>query len=160
MSNNLEIKNSNTHGKGVFSKKNFKRGDLVFILKGKVVNWSVTNQKESLYGPNWIGLTKHKWLDVSSPGVYLNHSCNPNCGIKGRVKIVALKDVKAGEELTIDYSITEMDRLWYMNCNCREKSCRKKIMSIQFLPKKIYNKYHPYTPTYFSKVYERSNKSR
>ena len=160
MVRDLHISNSNIHGHGVFAKKNFKRGDFIFLIKGKTVKWQVHNLKDSLYGPDWIGINKNTWVDPSGPAKFLNHSCNPNAGIQGKVKITALRDIKKGEEITIDYSITEIDELWHMKCNCGSKACRGTIRSIQFLPKKIYNGYIPYMPTYFKKIYnqhERKN---
>ena len=154
MTRELYINQSKLHGKGIFTTVDFKKGETVFIIKGKIIHWEVRDQKTSLYGPNWVGLCRNSWINPDGFANFLNHSCEPSCGIKGRVKVVALRDIKKGEEITIDYSITEIDKLWYMNCNCGSKNCRKVIRSIQFLPKKIYNKYTPYVPTYFMKVYE------
>jgi len=106
---------------------------------------------------NWVGFGKDKWLEVGSPAVYINHSCQPNAGIKGRVTVVALKNILKGEEIKLDYSITEEDLLWQLEypCNCGTKDCRKIIRSIQGLPEKTFKKYLPFVPTYFRKVYEK-----
>lgn len=157
MGSKIVVSKSKIHGKGVFANRDIKKGEVVFTIKGKLVHWVINNQKESLYAPAWIGMSKHSWIDPDEPARFLNHSCNPDCGIKGKLKVAALRNIKKGEEITIDYSITEMDKLWYMKCNCGSKNCRKKIRSIQFLPKKIYNKYAPCIPTYFMKVYQMDN---
>jgi len=68
---------------------------------------------------------------------YLNHSCNPNSGIRDKVIIVAMRDIERGEEITLDYSITEADRTGKLKCKCGDQNCRKIIRSIQFLPKKF-----------------------
>lgn len=154
------IGNSKISGKGLFANRDFKKGETVFIFKGEVVDWQVKDEKTSLYGPNWVGIGKNKWMDVIAPGVYINHSCNPNCGIKGKVHVKALKNISKGSEVTIDYSITEMDKMWHMNCNCGSKNCRKIIRSIQFLPKKTYLKYNPYIPTYFMQIYKKDHAYR
>lgn len=157
MPKDLHVGKSSIEGVGLFANKDFKKGDIVFIFKGKPIDWEVSDEKSSLYGPNWVGIGKSKWLDVIAPGIYINHSCNPNCGIKGKVSVTALRNIKKGEEILIDYAITEIDKLWHMDCNCGDKNCRKIIRSIQYLPKKIYSKYAPYIPTYFMKVYKKSN---
>mgnify|MGYP001572637729 CR=1 FL=1 len=92
--------------------------------------------------------------------MYLNHSCDPNIGIKGRVTFVALKNIKKGEEVAFDYSTTEDDMLWHLpfKCMCVSKNCRSKIRSIQFLPHKIFKAYLPYIPNYFQGVYTRYNR--
>ena len=40
---------------------------------------------------------------------YVNHSCDPNCGIVGSVLLVTMRDVDAGEELCFDYAMTDSD---------------------------------------------------
>lgn len=141
-------------GIGIFAKKNLKRGEVIFIVKGNLVHFIVRNKKGALYGDRWLSIKKNTWINPreDSPWYFINHSCKPNAGIKGKISIVALKNIKKGEEITIDYSITEAEKLWSMKCNCGYKNCRKEIKSIQFLPEKIYRKYLPYIPKYIQKV--------
>ena len=103
MATKIIVGKSGIHGKGIIAKQNIKKGEVVFVIKGKVVHWVISNQKESLYAPAWIGMSKYSWIDPDEPARFLNHSCNPNCGIKGKLKVVALKNIKKGEEITIDY---------------------------------------------------------
>ena len=156
----IYIGKSKVHGKGVFASRDIKKDEIVSLIKGKIVNWVVVDKKTSAYGPNWIGCGKNKWIDPEPPFNYLNHSCNPNIGRKGLRTIVALKNIKKGEEISIDYSVTEHDQLWQLDkrCKCGSKSCRKVIKSIQFLPKKVYNRYVSYVPNFFQKVYIGYNK--
>lgn len=156
----IYIGKSKLDGKGIFAARNIKEGEIVSIIKGKIINWVVIDKKTSAFGPNWIGCGKNKWIDPKPPFNYLNHSCNPNVGIKGSKIVVALKNIQKGEEILIDYSITEHDQLWQLEkkCKCGSKNCRKVIKSIQFLPKNVYNKYMPYVPSFFQKVYIRHSK--
>ena len=148
---------SKIHGLGIITKRNIKRGEIVYIIKGKVVKWKVKDLKSSLYGPNWIGYGKDSWIDPSGFSIYLNHSSNPNCGVKGRVTVRAMRDIKTGEEITVDYSIIEGDSIWYMeDINGNHK--RKLIRGIQFLPTQTYKKYLPYIPKHFQKVYNNHHK--
>jgi|SRR3989344_75665 len=148
------IKKSNIHGNGIFAKKDIKRGECVSLIKGKIVHHIVVDKKTSWAGPNWIGIDRHKWIvpDIFS---HINHSCDPNTGIKGSRTLVAFKNIRKNEEILIDYSTTEEDILWALSrkCRCGSKKCRKVIKSIQFLPKNTFNKYLPYIPEYFQKVY-------
>lgn len=156
----IYYKNSNIHGFGLFAKRNIKKGETVFIIKGKMVNFVVKNIKDVFYGENWVGIRKNKWIDTSIPSVYLNHSCNPNCGISGSVTVVAIKKILKNEEVTIDYSIIEETDRWFMKCKCGYYKCRRKVRSIQFLPLKAYLNYLPYVPKYFQKVYNTTVKNK
>jgi SET domain-containing protein len=48
-----------------------------------------------------------------------NHSCDPNLDKNH----IALRDIDAGEELTVDYAQFS-DKDWSMDCNCGAKSCK------------------------------------
>ncbi|MEY2641341.1 MAG: hypothetical protein RL150_734 [Candidatus Parcubacteria bacterium] len=159
MKRDLYVNQSGIEGKGVFTKKSFQRGQTIFLLKGCPVDFVVSSEKDSDVGPNWVGVGKNKWRDVGEDGVvrYINHSCNPNMGIKGSCTFVALRDIQAGEELTFDYSITEEDQFWKMKNSepAIDENHRHTIQSIQSLPLETYEKYLPYVPKYFQKVYEK-----
>ena len=147
------IKKSTLYGRGVFATQNIERGQRILTLHGKEIHCVVKDQETSLAYPNWVGLRKSTWLEVEAPAIYLNHSCNPNAGIRGSRQLIALKKIKVGEEVTFDYSTTEDDRLWHMKCTCGAKNCRKVVRSIQFLPVNYFRRYLPFVPTYFKKVY-------
>ena len=70
---------------------------------------------------------------LNNPGLYINHSCNPNSGIKNSVKIVAMKNIRRGEEVTFDYSTSESEKGWYLICHCENKNCRLIIRSYKSL---------------------------
>ena len=160
MKRDLYVANSGISGKGVFTKKSFKKGQIILLLKGDLVQFIVKSKQDALVGPNWVGVGKNLWIDVKDGVVrYINHSCNPNMGIKGRVTFVALRAIKAGEEITFDYSITEEDLLWHMKNgeDKKIKDYRPVIRSVQSLPLETYKKYLPYIPRYFQKVYEQQH---
>lgn len=144
---------------GLYANKDIKAGETIFIAKGKVVRVDIKSSSDSATYPNAIGIKKMKWLDPdkTNPLVYLNHSCNPNTGIKGSVTFKALSKIKKGSEITMDYSITEIDTLWTLdneiNCLCHSTNCRKIIRSIQHLPVTIYKRYLPFVPTIMQREY-------
>ena len=62
--------------------------------------------------------------------MFVNHSCDPNCEtdeIGGRVFIAAIRDIKAGEELTYDYWLYDGDD--DAPCYCGSKKCRGSMYS-------------------------------
>ncbi|MFA5942103.1 MAG: SET domain-containing protein [Candidatus Paceibacterota bacterium] len=169
----IYICSSPIEGKGVSAGEKIKKGEAIQEIRGEARFLTVTNKEESLSYPNWIGVGKDKWIDPEYPNQYLNHSCNPNAGIngtiivnksdksvKGKYVIVALKPIKEGEEVTIDYSIIEGDDFWEMKCACGQKGCRKIIRSIQYLPEKQFKKYFPDVPTYFKNLYLKQRKNQ
>ena len=59
---------------------------------------------------------------------YINHSCRPNAFMRTAGKhllVLALRDIRPGEEITIDYvSTLHSDR---KRCTCKAPDCRGKI---------------------------------
>jgi len=129
--NNFELKNSEDRGVGVVAKCSFSRGEVV--MRG-VINeiTNVNHEHVSQIGENEF---------VSPIGfmALVNHSCNPNCGIKlnetGAHDYVAMQDIKPGEEITFDYAMQNYDVGYFPSkCLCGAKDCRGKIGGWKDLP--------------------------
>lgn len=132
-------------GKGVFSKKNFKKGDKLIEFKGEI--YTEGNYPSDFYDDvNFylqIGLGKFMG---PSQGLddYFNHSCDPNSAIFFEDKVVlrAIKDIKTDEEIVWDYSITEDENgEWSMECLCNSPKCRGIIGDFKLLPKEKQQEY-------------------
>jgi hypothetical protein len=54
---------------------------------------------------------------------YLNHSCEPNAGLRGR-ELVAQRDIAANEDVTFDYNTTEWHMAEPFACHCGSARCR------------------------------------
>ncbi|MEK7228392.1 MAG: SET domain-containing protein [Patescibacteria group bacterium] len=147
-------------GSGIMAGEDIKKGEFIGYIRGKLKFLKVTNKKQSLSFPNWVGISKGVWIDPPYPYQFLNHSCEPTAGIKRKISMVAIRDIKKGQEITIDYSIIEGDKLWEMKCSCGEKNCRGIIRSIQYLPKRNFNKYMPYIPKYFQRLFLSSRRNK
>jgi SET domain-containing protein len=73
-----------------------------------------------------------RWsIDASVGGdatAFINHSCQPNLFsrvIRGHVVFFALRDIRAGEELTLDYVVSHHDDS--KRCHCGAELCRGTI---------------------------------
>ena len=58
------------------------------------------------------------------PGDSINHSCEPNCGMRNATTIVAMRDIAVGEELTFDYAMSDASDYDEFDCNCGTTLCR------------------------------------
>lgn len=152
---NIYISKSGLHGKGIFAKKNIKKGEVIFIIKGEKIEFLINTKKQAhLAGFNWVGTGKSSWVDPINHCVFFNHSCDPNSVIKGRVTVIAYKDIKKDDEIVFDYSLNEADIFWHINCNCGTKKCRKVIRSIQFLPTNIFKKHEYHISPYYKYIFK------
>jgi hypothetical protein len=98
-------------------------------------------QADDLYDdfPNTylFGLDKPKRIiDGYGVAAFVNHSCEPNCEtdqIRGKMWIIALRDIEAGEELTYDYNLFDGED--DAPCLCGSKRCRGSLYSASHLRK-------------------------
>ncbi|MBU3904646.1 MAG: SET domain-containing protein-lysine N-methyltransferase [Nanoarchaeota archaeon] len=132
-------------GKSVFAKSNFKKDEKIIEFKGKIIKTSDIPEINSPQDDRYVQIGRYKYVGPSNSfDDFINHSCNPNSGLKITNKsiiLIAIKNIKTGEEITWDYSTTMNEDDWEMDCKCKNKSCRKRIKDFKYLPKKIQNKY-------------------
>ncbi|MEK6809116.1 MAG: SET domain-containing protein [Nanoarchaeota archaeon] len=133
---NFIIREAPGCGKGVFSTKSHRKEEILFVFAEKVVPWTKANHRS-------VQLGKNRWLTPGKQdmGYYVNHSCDPNARFKKPHFIAALRSIKAGEEITLDYSTLVDIPKWDMECACGEKNCRKIIKSYSKSPKETQKKY-------------------
>jgi hypothetical protein len=152
----LSVQQSKIEGKGIHVDEFVKKHEHIAYIQGTLKEKISTSKADALSIPLWYGVSDILWID---PGTtiwrYFNHSCEPNCAIVGTKKVIALKNIKKGTELTFDYSMTDGDLLWCMSCICQAKTCRKQIRSIQLIPQKTFEWHMPFIPSYFQKLRKR-----
>ena len=61
------------------------------------------------------------------PGDSINHSCEPNCGMRNATTIVAMRVIAIGEELTFDYAMSDASAYDEFDCNCGTSLCRGRV---------------------------------
>jgi len=137
------IKKAGKKGKGVFALKDIKKNELIMIRDySKLKRFKAGDKRLSKSNHvDYVG--NGKYVVDKSPNSYLNHSCNPNTKTvvisKNRAKNYATTNIKAGEELTHNYSATKREiqdarkkgiYVWKMKCKCGSKNCKKTVMGI------------------------------
>lgn len=143
----ITIKESKIKGKGVFALKDFKKDEFILHVDGEVMETedpsSLSKEIQDNCFPFYKKGNKRKYVLPKSPWRHINHSCNPNAGIKNNRDIVAMRPIKKGEEIVFDYAMNNVDR-WEMKCNCGSKNCRKIISNFDVLDDETKKKYLNY----------------
>jgi SET domain-containing protein len=137
------VQETHKFGKAVIAKEKILKGEVIAEFDGKIYAWDSEDWNEDLYN-HVIQFENKKWRDSSGIGRLINHSCDPNCGIKDYFKVTAMRDILPGEEITWDYEMTEKHPYWRMKCRCGEPICRKIIGNYKNMPQEIRNKYAGY----------------
>ena len=144
-SDNFLIVKDTKNGRGIFTNKNFKNGDKILEFHGKFFTYEKLPTPYNEVEDHYVQIGKNLYMGPSG-GIddFLNHSCDPNAGLKidGRkVFLIAIKDISVGDEIVWDYSTTMDEDDWEMDCECGSKNCRGRIRDFKYLPPNIQNKY-------------------
>jgi hypothetical protein len=82
---------------------------------------------------------------------FVNHSCDPNCGIVGSVLLVTMRAVDAGEELCFDYAMTDSDDYDMFVCTCGTDRCRGRITGDDWKQPELRDRYAGWYSTYLGR---------
>ena len=132
LAHGLAIRQSKINGKGCFATIPFKRGRKIAEYAGERIS-DLEAQKRARKRRilRICDLDGRFSIDGSRGGNgthYINHCCEPNAYMRtlyGHVLFFALRDIRAGEEITIDYEQTLHPDS--KRCFCGAKNCRGTI---------------------------------
>lgn len=145
---------SNIAGKGVFAVERVLAGEVVEIKAGHIVDRQTLRTLPEHLQNSEIGIAEGLHLvalgedELEDIMLYLNHSCEPNCGLEGNIVFVAMRDIAPGEELTIDYAMIDDHDDETMTCTCRTPSCRGRITGKDWQRPELQARYGNYFSSY------------
>jgi hypothetical protein len=117
---------------GVYARRAFQSGDTVLLgVPGRPApgNHSHANQ-----------VSLSEWVLEDGNGPKVNHSCDPNCGVRinpavGGFDFVARRPIAAGEEITFDYAMRNyVIEHFPERCLCATALCRGRVTGWRDLP--------------------------
>lgn len=137
----LLIRRSKIHSDGCFTTGPIKKGARIVEYTGRRLTIA---EADALYEKSertyLFGLDSGTHvLDGDGIAAFINHSCSPNCEpdeIKGRVYVIARRNIKAGEELCYDYNLYDGGPNDKAPCYCGAKNCRGTMYSREELVKR------------------------
>ena len=94
MDSTITVKNSAIHGKGLFALKNIKKDQIIGHFKANKTT------KTSAYV---LWMNDNLSVEVEGSLKYINHSKYPNACYYDDLTVVALKNIKKGDEITHNY---------------------------------------------------------
>jgi hypothetical protein len=127
-------------GFGMFANKPIKKGEAILSFMGPLINFHET-KKRGQWECMPIQIDYDIYIDTVPPGIFVNHSCSPNAGIKDDKTLVALQAIREGEEIRFDYSTTMEESSFTMECRCAHDHCRNIIADFSTLPERTRSSY-------------------
>lgn len=119
-------------GRGVFAERSFKPGERIMRLSGRALTFNEA-QADHFTSFNMLQVAPRLYLDLDSPSVFINHSCEPNAGIVDDLFLTAICAIAPGDEIRYDYSTTMSDNST-MDCACGSDGCRQQVNDFDTLP--------------------------
>jgi hypothetical protein len=114
-------------GMGSFAIEPIAAGETVAAFGG----WVVDGATLATQAPDRVSRTMQIDDDLyllpgekSEHGDFINHSCDPNCGLLGATVVVAMRGIEVGEELTFDYAMSDGSDYDEFDCLCGTSRCR------------------------------------
>ena len=152
-----EVRESKMHGQGLFATVGIAKNEIVAVKGGHIVNGKILREKITpVLGPVEIQIDDDLFIapvteeERELSMLYLNHSCDPNLGMRGEIIFLAMRDIYAGEELTHDWAMTDDDD-YSIECNCGAPDCRKTLTGKDWQRPDLQQRYAGYFSAYLAR---------
>ena len=125
----IVVRDTHRIGLGLVAVDLIPRGSQVILFGGTLMTWrEVTVLPDDMQDIPYqvaddifFGVVDRDDIGI---GERINHSCDPNTGFVSEMKLVALRDILPGEDVTMDYGTCSSLEEYRLVCQCGEKTCR------------------------------------
>lgn len=128
----MRLGRSRIHRWGVYATEFIPAGRKVIEYTGERINRRETKRRAAESKLTYLFTLDAYWtVDGAAGGSgaeYINHSCDPNLTsriVKGHILYMSRRDIRPGEELTIDYHFDR--KVERVVCRCGSRKCRGTI---------------------------------
>ena len=151
-----EVRESKIHGRGLFATTEIAKDEIVAVKGGHIVDRKTLREQISpRFGPVEIQIDEDLFIapvteeERKGSMLYSNHSCHPNLGMRGEITFVAMRYIRAGEELTHDWATTDDDD-YSVECKCGAPNCRKILTGKDWHRADLQTRYAGYFSAYLA----------
>ena len=129
----LIIRSSDIHAAGCYTTAPIKKGTMIIEYTGPLMPKDEGDKRyEGREYTYLFAMDDGRVIDGHGMAAFISHSCDPNCEtdeIDGKLWIIALRDIKAGDELSYDYCLWDGEEDDPAPCYCGAKNCRGTMYS-------------------------------
>jgi SET domain-containing protein len=149
------VRASPIHGQGLFARQRIREGEIVAVKGGHILDRRALQRSPARGAGASIQIGDGLYIGADTPRevrpnkLFINHSCEPNLGIRGEITFVALRDIAPGEELTYDWAMEEHARS-RTRCACRAPSCRRILTGRDWMLPALQRRYRGYFSAYLA----------
>lgn len=155
MNPKLEVRDTGRTGRGVFAKENIRKNEVLSIHGGYIITRAEEDALSEKYSDQGTQISEEFVIsskDIDEDDGYFNHSCNPNAGYKGQIFLAAMRKIRGGEEVTLDYGMvlyqSKYAKRYKIECLCSSRNCRKIITDNDWKMPELQKRYDGYFQWY------------
>ena len=136
----LIIRSSDIHAAGCYTMRPIRKGVRLCEYDGQRMSKAAADTRYEDRPVTYLfASTNDEVIDGFGTAMFLNHSCDPNCETvqeeDGRVFVMAIRAIAAGEELTYEYNLHDSDEDG-QDCYCGTPACRNTMLSDEELKRR------------------------
>ena len=144
----------NKGGRGVYAREWVWAGELLTVWSGEIVTSNQLARLSPISQRYSVQVEEDLYLVTtrpSEPADMVNHCCDPNAGLSGQIALVALRDIGPGEEVCVDYAMTDGTPYDEFNCACGAPHCRGQVTGHDWARPELWTRYAGYFSPYLQR---------
>jgi hypothetical protein len=138
----------------VVAKEPIAKGELIVVWSGTLVDGTELATLPASVKRHSLQVEDDHYLvsltDCEPPD-YVNHSCAPNAGLSGQIGLVAMRDIRSGEEVTYDYAMSDGSPYDEFDCCCGAEQCRGRVTGEDWRRSELWQRYQGYFSPYLQR---------
>ena len=127
--------------RALFAERAFRSGDVLITYDGPVLDHPTRYS---------VQIGEHQHVEgTAESNAWLNHSCAPNAYVEWTpLRLRALRDIEAGEEITCNYLTTDWELHEPFVCRCGAPHCYGEIRGFAHLDSAARQRLMPFIPEF------------
>ncbi|MBI3160624.1 MAG: SET domain-containing protein-lysine N-methyltransferase [Chloroflexi bacterium] len=155
LSEKLEARENEAKGGwGLFARQPVNAGELLLYWGGTIIDYAELMTLPEDVRIHTIQVEEdlfQKPIFEDDPADMINHSCDPNAGLATAISVVAMRDIRAGEEVCFDYATCDSQPYDEFNCQCGAPNCRQRVTGDDWKKPELWARYNGYFSPYLQR---------
>ncbi|GIW71475.1 MAG: hypothetical protein KatS3mg102_1017 [Planctomycetota bacterium] len=142
---------------GLYARAPIPPGEVLVVWAGRIVTGAELAQVPQEPARYVVQIEEDLYLlsvGEPEPADFINHSCEPNAGLRGQIVVVSMRAIEAGEEVCIDYAMSDGSPYDEFECGCGTPSCRGRITGEDWRRPELWERYAGYFSPYLQRRIE------
>jgi hypothetical protein len=148
---------------GIYANDWIAPGELLSVWGGNVLTYEQLSQVSTTKQCYSVQIDDGLYLaTVSAPesADFINHSCDPNAGLRDAITLVAMRLIAPYEEVCFDYSMADGSPIDEFDCACGTHLCRGQVTGNDWQLPALWERYDNYFSPYLRRRIAQLRKER